>query len=121
MEDKVLLAALNRIVSNTGDRVALLQEELTLTTGAQALPFTGIKATDVYAVEIRVKPFGSPASSGYIATFTIVDGDTPTATHGQYLGANDIYEITNRANIQKFKIIATESLAHVAHIIYFGA
>lgn len=111
---------LKRIIGVLNDKVALKQEEITLTQSAQPLPFTGIKPTDVYAVEIRILASGTPTKSSNIANFTMVVSDTPTSTHGMYLGDGDYYEITNQANIQNFKIIATENLAHVCHIIYYG-
>lgn len=112
--------ALKQIASNTSDRVSLAQEELTLSNTAQGFPFTGISKGDVYSAEIRVREVGSPTDSTYIANLTLDAADTPTTTHGQYLGNGDFYEITNQANIFNFKIIATESLAHICHIIYYG-
>lgn len=113
---------LRQIASNTGDKVVLLQEEITLSNSAQSPAFTGIAKTDVYAIELRVRKVGSPVDSGYIALFTVAPNDTPVvaSSHGQYLGNGDIYEITGQANVANFKIIATESLAHICHIIYYG-
>lgn len=117
-----LINQVNRVADNVSDRVVLKQEELTLSgASAAALPFTGINSLDVKSVEFRVRKTGVPADSTFLAMFTMASGDTPTASHGMYVGNNDLYTVTGNNNVRNFKIIATEAIAHVMYIIYYGA
>lgn len=113
---------LGRIDSNTRDRVVLGQNELTLSAAAQApsMP-SGVSISDVYAIEFRVKKTGAPADSTNIARFTMASGDTPTTTHGMYVGDGDYYTVTNKTNTSNFKIISADGLFHVVNLIYYGS
>ena len=118
--EKRIISAINRNTSNTADRIALGHDELTLSLAAQILPFTGILKSDVTHVEFRVRKVGVPTDATYIANFTMAAGATPTTTTGQYVGNNDLYTVTNKTNVANFKIIATENLGHIMHIVYYG-
>jgi hypothetical protein len=112
--------ALDRIAKNTSDKVVLKSTELTLSNTAQSVSFSGVNSADVIAIEIRVRKTGVPADATHIARMTTVSGDTPTTSHGMYLGDGDIYTVTGNPNCIALKLIATEALGHIANLVYYG-
>lgn len=111
---------LAQIAVSTQDKIALKHGELTLSGTAQSPSFTGIVASDVFSIEIRVRATGTPADATQIARITFVNGDTPTATHGMYLGNGDVYTVTNKTNVQNLKIISADGGAHIANFVFYG-
>jgi hypothetical protein len=112
--------ALARTNSILADKVCLKTEEYTLTGTAANLPFTGISSDDVYSVIIKVKKAGSPADESHLVRYTQVSTDTPTTSHGMWMGNGDLFEITNKANIQGMKVISADGGAHILTIEYYG-
>ena len=104
------------------DKVCLGTEELTLSSVAQALPFTGISKTDdVGSVIIKVKKLGVPTDATYLLRYTQAVGDTPVAaTKGMWMGDGDLFEITNNTNVKALKLIATDALFCNITIEYYG-
>lgn len=115
-----LVHSIGKVEGEVSDLVVLLHEELTLTGTAQSFPFTGLEASDVKAIEIRVRKDGSPTDAGHIARFTMTNGDTPTSSHGMYLGDGDLYTITGNSNCINSKIIRTDSTSPVCNVVYYG-
>lgn len=111
---------LQQVAVNTQDKIALLQNELSLSAIAKTPNFTGIEIDDVYAIEIRVKQDGAPVDGTHIARITFVEGDTPTTSHGMYLGNGDLYTVTGKANIAALKIISADGGAHTANLVFYG-
>ncbi len=118
-----IIRAIKENSINTSDRVCLKCEELTLSSTAVAvpLPFTGIaQSFDVKAVHIKVKKIGSPADSSNLVRYTQAPGDSPTTTHGMWMGDGDYFEVTNKTNISNLKFIAVDALFAILTIEYYG-
>jgi len=107
------------------DRICLGTKELTLSDTAQSLSFTGLLngslAADVKSVCIKVKKAGSPTDTSHLLRYTLVSTDTPTTSHGMWMGDGDFFEITNNTNIQNLKVISAEAgIASILTIEYYG-
>jgi len=103
------------------DGICLGTKELTLSDTAQSLSFTSIITADVKSVCIKVKKAGSPTDTTHLLRYTMVSTDTPTTSHGMWMGDGDYFEITNNTNIQALKVIAAEAtIASILTIEYYG-
>ena len=123
-QEKMLVDAINRVVSNTNDKVCLGTKELTLSATAQSLSFAslvnGSTQTDVHSVTIKVKPAGTPTDATHLVRYTQADGDTPTTTHGMWQGAVDYFEINNVNNVKNALFISADGGFHILTIEYYG-
>ena len=103
------------------DRVCLGTKELTLSNTAQSLSFTSITTADVKSVCIKVKKAGSPTDTTHLLRYTLESTDTPTTSHGMWMGDGDYFEITNNKNVQGLKVIAAEAgVFSILTIEYYG-
>lgn len=107
------------------DRICLGTKELTLSDTAQSLSFasllSGSVAADVKSVCIKVKKAGVPTDTSHLLRYTLVSTDTPTTSHGMWMGDGDYFEITNNSNIQGLKVIAAEAgVFSILTIEYYG-
>lgn len=107
------------------DKPCIGVKELTLSDTAQSLSFSGLLngavAADVKSVCIKVKKAGSPTDNTHLVRYTIVNGETPTTSHGMWMGDGDFFEITNNTNIQNLKVISAQTgIASILTIEYYG-
>lgn len=123
-EEQITNLFLQQIAVNTQDKISLLQNELVLSGVAQSPSFVGANLAgmaDVFAIEIRIKQTGVPADPTQIARITFTEGDSPTTTHGMYLGNGDLYTVTGKSNVKNFKIISADGGAHIANFVFYGS
>lgn len=110
--------------SRLSDRICLGTKELTLSASAQSLVFTGLVSgsgmADVGAVAIKVKKTGSPADTTHLVRYTQAVGDTPTTTHGMFMGDAAYFEITNKTNVENLKVISADGGFHILTVEYYG-
>lgn len=110
--------------SKLSDRICLGTLELTLSTYAQALSFSGLVSgsvqADVGSVAIKVKKAGSPADTTHLVRYTQAAEDTPTKTHGMFMGDASYFEITNKTNVDNLKVISADDGLHILSIEYYG-
>lgn len=107
------------------DRQCIGVKELTLSDTAQSLNFSsllnGSVAADVKSVCIKLKKAGTPTDTTHLVRYTTVNGETPTTSHGMWMGDGDFFEITNNTNIQNLKVISAEvGIASILTIEYYG-
>lgn len=122
-ETTAIIRAIKETNLKLSDRVCLKVEELTLASTATAvpLPFTGIsKTADVKAVHVKVKKIGTPADVTNLVRYTQALGDSPTTTHGMWMGDGDYFEVTNKENIANLKFVAVDALFAILTIEYYG-
>lgn len=125
MKNKNIVTAIGVVNQSLSDRVCVGTKELTLSDAAQSLSFAslldGCKAGDIKSVCIKVKKAGSPTDATHLVRYTLVNGDTPTTSHGMWMGDGDYFEITNNTNIQNLKVISAEAgIASILTIEYYG-
>lgn len=107
------------------DRVCLGTKELTLTDTASAIDFTGLAdgstQNDVKSVCIKVKKAVGSTDTTHLLRYTLVSTDTPTTSHGMWMGDGDYLEISNTTNISGLKVISAEAgVASILTIEYYG-
>ena len=114
-------------VSNAllSDRPCIGVKELMLSNTAQVLDFTslvdGSVVGDVKSVCIKLKKAAGATDNTHLVRYTVAKGDTPTVTHGMWMGDGDFFEITNNTNIQNLKVIAAEAgIFSILTIEYYG-
>lgn len=119
-----IVGALERIVSNTNDKVCLGTKELVLSNVAKSLSFAGLennsKPKDVFSVTIKVKAVGSPTNVSDLVRYTQALSDTPTTTHGMWQGSGDYFEINNNPNVINSKFISSDGGTHILTVEYYG-
>jgi len=123
--EKGIVTSINAMSQSLSDLVCLGTKELTLSDTAQVLSFSsllnGSVAGDVKAICIKVKKAGSPTDTTHLLRYTLVSTDTPTTSHGMWMGDGDYLEITNKTNISGLKVISAEvGIASILTIEYYG-
>ena len=121
--DKETTAIIHAIKETNGklsDRICLATKELTLSATAQSLDFSFLNKLDVGAVAIKVKKVGVPADTTNLVRYTQALGDTPTTTHGMFMGDAAYFEITNKDNVGNLKVISADGGFHILSIEYYG-
>lgn len=106
--------------SKLSDRICLATKELVLSTTAQSLDFTSLSRLDIGAVAIKLKKAGTPADLSHLVRYTQALGDTPTTSHGIFMGDAAYFEITNNANVSNLKLISADGGFHILSIEYYN-
>lgn len=124
-ETAAIVRAIKENTIKTSDRPCIGVKELTLSNTAQSLSFAsllnGSVAADVQSVCIKVKKAPLATDNTHLVRYTMVSGETPTTTHGMWMGDGDYFEITNNTNIQNLKLIAAEvGIFSILTIEYYG-
>lgn len=120
MEIQDIISAIGRTNASLSDRVCLATKELTLSATAQSLSFSGLSQIDIGSVAIKVKKTGSPLDSSHLVRYTQANLDTPTTTHGIFMGDASYFEITNNTNVSNLKLISADGGFHTLSIEYYG-
>lgn len=115
-----IIRAIKETNRKLSDRVCLATKELTLSAAAQSLDFTSISASDIGSVAIKVRKTGAPADTTHLVRYTQALGDTPTTSHGMYMGDASYFEITNSTNVGNLKLISADGLFHILSIEYYN-
>lgn len=121
--DKETMAIIHAIKETNGklsDRVCLATKELVLSATAQSLDFTSLIKADVGAVAIKVKKVGTPTDTTNLVRYTQALLDTPTTSHGMFMGDAAYFEITNKENVGNLKLISADGGFHILSIEYYG-
>lgn len=102
------------------DRICLATKELTLSATAQLIDFSSLARNDVGAVAIKVKKVGAPTDTSHLVRYTQALGDTPTTSHGIFMGDAAYFEITNKDNLTNLKVISADGGFHILSIEYYS-
>lgn len=119
-ETTAIIRAIKETNSKLSDRVCLATKELTLSAAAQSLSFASLSQDDVGAVAIKVKKTGSPTDTTHLVRYTQAAGDTPTTSHGMFMGDSAYFEVTNKTNVANLKVISADGLFHILSIEYYS-
>ena len=121
--DKETIEVIRAIKETNGklsDRVCLATKELVLSATAQSLDFTSLNKADVGAVVLKVKKVGTPTDTTHLVRYTQAALDTPTTSHGVFMGDAAYFEITNKDNVGNLKVISADGGFHILSIEYYG-
>lgn len=119
-EASSLVGGIQETNRKLSDRICLATKELTLSATAQSLDFTSLAQGDVGAVAIKVRKAGSPVDTSNLVRYTQAALDTPTTSHGIFMGDAAYFEITNKTNVANLKVISADGGFHILSIEYYG-